>query len=326
MNQKMENLKAQLKLPLIVAPMFLISNPEMALAACRSGIVGSFPALNQRTSAGLESWLVQMNDTLTQERISTPYAVNLIVHKTNARLEEDLNLCIKHKVPVIITSLGIVPEVIEKIHSYGGIVIHDVTNIVHAKKAAGAGVDGLIAVSAGAGGHAGTLNPFVLVGEIRQFFDGAVILAGGLSQGQDILAAEAVGADFAYMGTRFINTLESAAAPEHKQMINESGSADIIYTASVSGVPANFLKKSVEKAFTPEQLKGSFDAQTQLKSLDSEAKAWKTIFSAGQGVSNIHDIPSIAALVDRLSAEYTKARVRLLMKVPATKNKFSGPQ
>ena len=207
-----DDLHARTTLPLIVAPMFLVSTPEMAIEACKQGVVGSFPALNQRTSAGLEAWLIQMNDTLDALRkadpaaVIAPYAVNLIVNPANTRLQADLDLCIKYKVPIIITSLGAVPSLVQQVHAYGGLVLHDVTNIDHAKKAAAAGVDGLIAVAAGAGGHGGTMNPIALVNEIRQFFDGLLVLAGGLTTGKDILAAQAIGADFAYIGTRFLAT------------------------------------------------------------------------------------------------------------------------
>lgn len=315
-----DTLKNKLSLPVIVAPMFLVSTPDMALACCKEGMVGSFPALNQRTSAGLEQWLVQMNDGIEKLKTANPaakvapYAVNLIVHKTNPRLMDDLDLCVKHKVPIIITSLGAVPEVVAKIHSYGGIVLHDVTNIEHAKKAAAAGVDGLIAVGAGAGGHAGTINPLVLARDIRQFFDGILVLAGGLSSGQDVFAAEAIGADFAYMGTRFIATAECAAAPEYKQMICDAKASDIIYTSAISGIPANFLRQSLEKAgLDVEALKKGGEPH-QLKSIESEAKAWKNVWSAGHGVATINDIPSIPELAKRMRQEYQAAANKATVK------------
>lgn len=287
-----ESLKNTLSLPLIAAPMFLISGPELALACCKQGIVGSFPALNQRTSEGCEEWLIQMNRELDTYREQNPdqqiapYAVNLIVHKTNPRWQADLELCVKHQVPIVITSLGAASQVVEAVHSYGGLVFHDVTNQKHARKAAEAGVDGIIAVAAGAGGHAGTINPFVLVHEIREVFDGAIILAGGLSHGEDLLAAQAMGADLAYMGTRFINTVESQAEDAYRNMIIEA-----------AGFPMDKLQQA-----------GEINYGEKLKPMDDEAKVWKTVWSAGQGVSQIHDVLSVETLVARLSDEYHSAR------------------
>lgn len=313
-----EKLREQMDLPLITAPMFLISNPTLALAACKEGVVGSFPALNQLTSAGLDKWLTEMDDGLADLKKNNPnakiapYAVNLIVHKSNPRLEEDLKLIVKHKVPIVITSLGAVPDLVDAVHSYGGIVLHDVTNIDHAKKAISAGVDGLIAVSAGAGGHAGTMNPLTLVQQLREFYDGTIVLAGGMTTGKDILTAEAMGADFAYMGTRFICTKESSADPAYKQMIIDAKASDIIYTSAVSGVPANFLKSSLESAgFDIEKLKKEGGTSAKLKPLTSEASAWKTIWSAGQGAVNIDDTPSVKDLIDRLKQEHNNAKVKL---------------
>ena len=305
----------RLRLPLIAAPMFLISNPTLALACCRQGIVGSFPALNQRTSDGFETWLVMMNQALDEAPEAAPFAVNLVVHRTNPRWEADLALCEKHRVPIVITSLGAASQVVERVHGYGGLVFHDVTHQKHAAKAAAAGVDGIIAVAAGAGGHAGTINPFVLVEEIRQLFEGTLILAGGLSHGRDILAAQAMGADLVYMGTRIINTLESAAPEAYRQMIIEATSADIIHTPAVSGIPANFMRPSLEAAGYPmDQLHqpGAVNYGEKLKPLDDEAAAWKTVWSAGQGVGAIQDILSVEALVARLKREYHQARVDLL--------------
>jgi nitronate monooxygenase len=301
--------------------MFLISGPELALACCKQGIVGSFPALNQRTSEGFEEWLIQMNDELAAYRSANPeaktapYAVNLIVHRTNPRWQADLELCVKHKVPIIITSLGAASQVVEAVHSYGGVVFHDVTNQKHARKAAEAGVDGIIAVAAGAGGHAGTINPFVLVHEIREVFDGTILLAGGLSHGEDLLAAQALGADLAYLGTRFINTFESQADEAYRNMIIEAVSGDIIHTPAVSGVPASFMRQSLEAAgFPMDKLNqaGEINYGEKLKPIDDEAKAWKTVWSAGQGVSQIHDVLTVPELVSRLSEEYRNARERLL--------------
>ena len=309
-----------LSLPLVAAPMFLISGPELALACCREGVVGSFPALNQRTSEGFEEWLVQMSEGLGKlkeenpEASIAPYAVNLIVHRSNPRWQADLELCVKHQVPIIITSLGAASQVVEAVHSYGGVVFHDVTNQKHARKAAEAGVDGVIAVAAGAGGHAGTINPIVLVHEIREVFDGTILLAGGLSHGEDILAAQALGADLAYMGTRFINTTESQAEDAYRTMIIESVSSDIIHTPAVSGIPASFMRQSLEAAgFQMDKLNqsGEINYGEKLKPIDDEAKAWKTVWSAGQGVSQITDVVSVEALVSRLKQEYQAARTRL---------------
>ena len=315
------SLTDSLSLPLVAAPMFLISGPELALACCKQGIVGSFPALNQRTSEGFEEWLIQMNEELAAYRSANPeaktapYAVNLIVHRTNPRWQADLELCVKHKVPMIITSLGAASQVVEAVHSYGGVVFHDVTNQKHARKAAEAGVDGIIAVAAGAGGHAGTINPFVLVHEIREVFDGTILLAGGLSHGEDLLAAQALGADLAYLGTRFINTFESQADEAYRNMIIEAVSGDIIHTPAVSGVPASFMRQSLEAAgFPMDKLNqaGEINYGEKLKPIDDEAKAWKTVWSAGQGVSQIHDVLSVSELVSRLTEEYRNARERLL--------------
>jgi nitronate monooxygenase len=315
------SLKDSLSLPLVAAPMFLISGPELALACCKQGIVGSFPALNQRTSEGFEEWLIQMNEELAAFRSANPdvktapYAVNLIVHRTNPRWQADLELCVKHKVPIIITSLGAASKVVEAVHSYGGVVFHDVTNQKHARKAAEAGVDGIIAVAAGAGGHAGTINPFVLVHEIREVFEGTILLAGGLSHGEDLLAAQALGADLAYLGTRFINTFESQADEAYRNMIIEAVSGDIIHTPAVSGVPASFMRQSLEAAgFPMDKLNqaGEINYGEKLKPIDDEAKAWKTVWSAGQGVSQIHDVLTVPDLVSRLTDEYRSARERLL--------------
>ncbi|WP_430415417.1 NAD(P)H-dependent flavin oxidoreductase [Marinobacter adhaerens] len=315
------SLTDSLSLPLVAAPMFLISGPELALACCKQGIVGSFPALNQRTSEGFEEWLIQMNEELAAYRSANPeaktapYAVNLIVHRTNPRWQADLELCVKHKVPIIITSLGAASQVVAAVHSYGGVVFHDVTNQKHARKAAEAGVDGIIAVAAGAGGHAGTINPFVLVHEIREVFDGTILLAGGLSHGEDLLAAQALGADLAYLGTRFINTFESQADEAYRNMIIEAVSGDIIHTPAVSGVPASFMRQSLEAAgFPMDKLNqaGEINYGEKLKPIDDEAKAWKTVWSAGQGVSQIHDVLTVPDLVSRLTEEYRNARERLL--------------
>lgn len=298
-------LENRLRLPLVVAPMFLVSNPALVTACCNNGIVGSFPALNQRDSKGFESWLEEIEAGLQQD--GAPFAVNLIVHASNPRLEQDLAICAAHRVPIIITSLGAVKEVVDAVHAYGGLVFHDVTTRRHAEKAAEAGVDGLIAVAAGAGGHAGTWSPFALIAEIRQFFDKTVLLAGALNSGHEMLAAQILGADLAYMGTRFVATQESAAAQDYKQMIIEARASDIIHTPAVSGVPASFMRQSLERAgFDLRTLRGA-PPDAKLKPLDEEAKAWKTVWSAGQGVGGISDLPSAGELIARLDDEYRRA-------------------
>lgn len=309
------SLEGKLRLPVVAAPMFLVSGPELLLASCRQGVLGTLPALNQRTSDGFEQWLVDIRQGLEEAGMpDAPYGVNLIVHRTNPRVQADLELCIKHRVPVIITSLGAVRELVDAVHSYGGVVFHDVTNRRHAEKAAEAGVDGLIAVGAGAGGHAGTWNPFALVAEIRQFFDKTLLLAGCINHGHEILAARVLGADLAYMGTRFINTRESHASQAYKDMIVEAKAADIIHTPAVSGVPASFMRQSLEKAgYDLERLqdRAAIDYGSKLKPVDEEAKAWKTVWSAGQGVGGIEDVPTVEELVNRLDAEYRAALARV---------------
>ncbi|MEX5341196.1 NAD(P)H-dependent flavin oxidoreductase [Pseudomonas sp. I2] len=301
------SLEQRLRLPVVAAPMFLISNPRLVLACCGSGVVGSFPALNQRDSSGFKAWLEEIEDGLASLPTAAPYAVNLIVHPSNPRLQADLALCVEHRVPIVITSLGAVKEVVDAVHGYGGLVFHDVTTRRHAEKAAEAGVDGLIAVAAGAGGHAGTWSPLALVAEIRQFFDKTLLLAGCINHGHQVLAAQLLGADLAYMGTRFIATTESQAQDAYKQMLLEARAADIIHTPAVSGVPASFLRQSLEQAgYDMDALKASHE-QARLKPLDDEAKAWKTVWSAGQGVGDIHDLPSAGALIERLQGEYREA-------------------
>ena len=307
-------LEQRLRLPVVAAPMFLISNPQLVLACCANGVVGSFPALNQRESSGFKSWLEEIEAGLALLENSAPYAVNLIVHNSNPRLQADLAICIEHKVPIVITSLGAVKEVVDAVHSYGGLVFHDVTTRRHAEKAAEAGVDGLIAVAAGAGGHAGTWSPFALVAEIRQFFDKTVLLAGCLNHGHEILAAQVIGADLAYLGTRFIATQESLAPDEYKQMVLTSRAVDIVHTAAVSGVPASFMRQSLENAgfdLATLQAKSESSTGTRLKPLNDEAKAWKTVWSAGQGVGDINDVPTTQQLITRLDTEYREAIKRV---------------
>ncbi|AOE62552.1 nitronate monooxygenase family protein [Pseudomonas corrugata] len=306
-------LEQRLRLPVVAAPMFLISNPQLVLACCRNGIVGSFPALNQRESSGFKIWLEEIEAGLASMAYPAPYAVNLIVHQSNPRLQADLAICIEHKVPIVITSLGAIKELVDAVHNYGGLVFHDVTTRRHAEKAAEAGVDGLIAVAAGAGGHAGTWSPFSLVAEIRQFFDKTVLLAGCLNHGHQILAAQILGADLAYLGTRFIGTTESHAPDAYKEMLLTSRAADIVHTPAVSGVPASFMRQSLENAgFDLTALQGKSDAASgsKLKPLNDEAKAWKTVWSAGQGVGEISDLPNVDQLVARLDEEYRKAQAR----------------
>lgn len=301
------SLEQRLRLPVVAAPMFLISNPSLVLACCASGVVGSFPALNQRDSAGFKAWLEEIEAGLAQLQAPAPYAVNLIVHPTNPRLQADLALCVAHKVPIVITSLGAVKEVVDAVHSYGGLVFHDVTTRRHAEKAAEAGVDGLIAVAAGAGGHAGTWSPFALVAEIRQFFDKTLLLAGCINHGHEILAAQLLGADLAYMGTRFIATAQSQAQDAYKQMLLDAHAVDIVHTPAVSGVPASFLRPSLEQAgYDMNALKSGHELG-KLKPIDDEAKAWKTVWSAGQGVGDIHDLPDARVLIERLQSEYREA-------------------
>jgi nitronate monooxygenase len=306
-------LDRRLRLPLVAAPMFLVSNPQLVLACCHSGIVGSFPALNQRESSGFKAWLEEIEAGLANAPQAAPYAVNLIVHHSNPRLQADLALCVEHRVPIVITSLGAVREVVDAVHSYGGLVFHDVTTRRHAEKAAEPGVDGLIAVAAGAGGHAGTWSPFALVAEIRQFFDKTLLLAGCINRGHEILAAQILGADLAYLGTRFIATRESNASTAYKKMLLEARAADIIHTPAVSGVPASFMRQSLEAAgFDMARLneKGELNYGEKLKPVNDEAKAWKTVWSAGQGVGNISDLPSVDELVARLDREYRDALQR----------------
>ncbi len=306
-------LKNRLNLPAIVAPMFLASGPALVTAACRNGIVGSFPALNRRTSEGFEDWLYEINqnlETITKDAPScrvAPYAVNLIVHKTNQRLEPDLEICIKHQVPIIITSLGAAPDLVDRVHDYGGIVLHDVTNIRHARKAISAGVDGLILVCTGAGGHAGTISPFAMIADIRREFDGTIILAGSLSSGRDVAAARMMGADLAYMGTRFLATRESPVSDDYKQMVLDSNAEDIVYTPKLSGVPANFLGKSLDAAGLNPSVaaKPEFDVHKELAATDRQL--WKDIWSAGQGCSAIDDIPDVETLIGRLKNDYEAA-------------------
>ena len=304
-----------LSLPVIAAPLFLISGPRLVIECCKNGIVGTFPALNQRTSEGFEEWLIQIKSELDEFEKETgkkpaPFGVNLIVHNTNPRVRADLKICIKHKVPIVITSLGAVSRLVDAVHSYGGLVFHDIVKKRHAEKATEAGVDGLILVAAGAGGHAGTINPMALISEIKSFFNKTVILSGCISNGRDVASALQMGADLAYMGTRFINTKESRAPEDYKQMIIDSSATDIVYTAAVSGVPASFLRPSLESMGITEEMwgrKAKMDFGKELDAAQAEAKAWSTIWSAGQGVTSISDDLPVQELVDRITNEFKES-------------------
>src|SRR5450755_1716710 len=292
-------LSARLRVPAVAAPMFLVSGPELVVECCRAGVLGTFPALNERTSLGFEAWLTTIEQRLTRFEIAgerpAPYGVNLIVHKTNPRLDTDLALCVEHRVPVIITSLGCNADVIAAIQGYGGIVFHDVINRTQAEKAAARGVDGIVCVSAGAGGHAGTINPFALVTDVRRVFDGTILLGGCINTGAQVAAARLMGADLAYMGTRFIATRESLADDAFKAMLLSSGSSDVVYTASISGIGGNFLTQSLVNAGVDlHKVREQIDVGDELAG--SGAKAWKTIWSAGQGTAGIDDVPSASDL------------------------------
>lgn len=311
-------LENRLRLPIVGAPMFIVSSPALVLAQCKAGIVGSFPALNARPASQLEDWLSEITETLASLRRANPaakiapFAVNQIVHASNDRLDHDLAACIKHRVPIIITSLRPPAEVVSAVHSYGGIVFHDVINRRHAEKAAAQGVDGIIAVSAGAGGHAGVLSPFALVKQIREVYAGTIILAGAMSSGADVLAAQVMGADLAYMGTRFIATQEANAPPEYKQMLIDSDAEDIVYTPIFSGVAANFLRGSVKRTgLDPDNLPAADKTKMNLASGSDEYKAWRDIWSAGHSVSGIREILPVSALIERLAGEYEAARARI---------------
>lgn len=311
----MFDIKKDLSLPAVAAPMFLISGPQLVIECCKQGIVGTFPALNQKTTEGFEAWVIEIKETLQAYEASTgkkaaPFGVNLIVHMTNTRLQADLEVCIKHQVPLIITSLGAVSQLVDAVHAYGGKVYHDIIKKRHAEKAAEAGVDGLILVAAGAGGHAGTLHPMALIQEVRKFFKKTILLSGCISTGQDVAAALQMGADLAYMGTRFINVEESQADEDYQKMIIDSGAEDIVYTAAVSGVHGSFLRPSLEAMGITEEMwkrAAKIDFGSELDAAKAEAKAWKTIWSAGQGVTSINDVMSVQQLVDQLKSEFVSA-------------------
>lgn len=314
-----ELLKNHLRLPAVAAPLFIISNPDLVIALCKAGIVGSFPALNARGEGEFEKWLIRITEELdaynqaNPDQPAAPFAVNQIVHKSNNRLEEDLALCVKYKVPVVITSLGARVEVNEAIHSYGGLVLHDIINNKFAKKAIEKGADGLIAVAAGAGGHAGTQSPFALIQEIRQWFDGPLLLSGSISRGDSILAAQAMGADLAYLGSTFIATTEANAAQDYKQCLVDSSAEDIVYSNLFTGVHGNYLKPSIIAAgLNPNDLPESDPSKMDFGSGgNSEKKAWKDIWGCGQGIGAIEAIEPAADVVARLSREYKAAKARL---------------
>ncbi len=313
------SLANQLSLPVIGSPLFIISNPDLVIAQCKAGVVGSFPSLNARPIEQLDEWLSRINEELAAARAANPsakiapYAVNLIVHKSNNRIEEDLALCVKHKVPIVITSLGARPEVNDAIHSYGGIVLHDIINIVFAHKALEKGADGLIAVCAGAGGHAGTLSPFALISEIREFFDGPLALSGSISTGAQVLAAQAMGADFAYIGTAFIATDEARAPDTYKDMIVASAAKDIVYSSLFTGVHGNYLAPSIAKAgMDPNNLPEGDKATMSFQAGESsKAKAWKDVWGSGQGIGAIKARMPAAQYIAQLKREYEAARAKL---------------
>ena len=313
-------LRDRLRLPIIGAPMFIVSTPALVVAQCKAGVVGSFPALNARPAALLDDWLAEITEELAAySRVNphikvAPFAVNQIVHASNDRLEHDVAMCVKHRVPIVITSLRPPADVVSAVQGYGGVVFHDVINLRHAEKAAAQGVDGIIAVCAGAGGHAGLQSPFALVKQIRAVCPGTILLSGAMSTGSDVLAAQALGADLAYMGTRFIATAEANASPAYKQMLVDSRAEDIVYTSLFSGIAGNYLRGSVAMTgLDPDNLPAADKSAMNFASGgNTERKAWKDIWSAGQSVSGIHSVDTVAELVDRMVVEYDASRKRLL--------------
>ena len=319
-------LSQRLRLPVIASPLFIISGPDLVIAQCKAGVVGSFPSLNARPISQLDEWLARITEELADwdrknpDRPSAPFAVNQIVHKTNNRLEEDVALCKKYKVPLIITSLGANPEVNAEIHSWGGVILHDVINDKFARKAIEKGADGLIPVAAGAGGHAGGLSPFALIQELRQWFDGPIALSGAIACGRSILAAQAMGADLAYMGSAFIATKEANAVQGYKDMIVESSGEDIVYSNLFTGVHGNYLRPSIERAgLDPDNLPEADPSKMNFGSGgNTEAKAWKDIWGCGQGIGVLNDIPTAGEYIDRLAAEYEAAKAELAAKTALT--------
>jgi len=315
-------LKDKTRLPVIAAPLFTVSYPELVTAQCKAGIVGSFPALNARPEEKLDEWIKSMKKDLSEyktenpDAVVAPFAVNQICHHSNNRLMHDMEVCVDNEVPLIITSLRAPKSVIDSVHSYGGAVMHDVINIRHAKKAIDEGADGLILVCAGAGGHAGTLSPFALVREVREFFDGPIALSGSISHGASVLSAQAMGADFAYIGTRFIATKEANATQGYKDMIVDSSAKDIMYSSTFTGVEGNYLRPSVENAgLDPENLpfadKNDMNFGSSGGAGDNQKKAWKDIWGSGQGIGTVHNVPSVKESVDLLIEEYQAASARL---------------
>jgi nitronate monooxygenase len=312
-------LQNSLSLPVIGSPLFIISVPDLVIAQCKAGIVGSFPALNARPKELLEEWIVKIKTELeayqkaNPDKKVAPFAVNQIVHASNDRLQHDVEMCVKHKVPIMITSLRAPAEVVKAAHSYGGLVFHDVINQRHAQKAAEEGVDGLILVAAGAGGHAGTQSPLALVSEVKQWFKGTVALSGAIANGASILAAQAMGADLAYIGTRFIATHEANAMPEYKQMLTETAASDIVYSSLFTGVHGNYLGPSIVKAgLDPKNLpEGSKAAMSFGSGGSSKNKVWRDIWGAGQGVGSISEVASVAEVVAKLTREYHAAMADL---------------
>ncbi len=314
-----QKLLESLRLPVIGAPLFIVSTPKLVIEQCKSGIIGAFPALNARKEEELESWLKNISQELeafkknNPEKKVAPYAVNQIVHQSNTRLKIDVEMCVKYKAPIVITSLRPPAEVVEAVHSYGGLVFHDVINMRHAKKAISQGVDGIIAVCAGAGGHAGTISPFALIKEIKEIFDGFVILSGSMSNGRDVLAAECIGADLAYMGTRFIATKEANAVDEYKDMIIDSDADDIVYSSLFTGIHGSYLKGSIVKSgIDPENLELGDKNTMNFDSSESKAKAWKDIWGAGQGVGSMKDIPNVSDLVDEIEHDYNSTKTKII--------------
>ncbi|TWD55592.1 nitronate monooxygenase [Agrobacterium vitis] len=314
-------LSRHLALPVVASPLFIISHPALTLAQCKAGVVGSFPALNARPEAQLDEWLAEITENLAAhnaanpEKPAAPFAVNQIVHTSNKRLEHDLRLCVKYKVPIVISSLGAVPEVNAAIHSYGGIVLHDVINNRHANSAIRKGADGLIAVAAGAGGHAGRLSPFALLQEIREWFDGPLLLAGSIANGGAILAAQAAGADMAYIGSPFIATEEARASEAYKQALVEGSADDIVYSNYFTGVHGNYLKSSIKASgLDPDHLPEADPSKMDFEAATTGAKAWKDIWGCGQGIGAIKSVQPVSALVGRLESEYHAAKARICEK------------
>ncbi|MDH6265188.1 nitronate monooxygenase [Rhizobium sp. SG_E_25_P2] len=307
-----------LRLPVVASPLFIISHPEMVIAQCKAGVVGSFPSLNARPASQLDEWLAEITETLAAydvahpTRKSAPFAVNQIVHTTNKRLEHDLMMCVKYKVPIVISSLGAVPEVNQAIHSYGGVVLHDVINNRHANSAIRKGADGLIAVATGAGGHAGKLSPFALIQEIREWFDGPLLLSGAIANGGAILAAQAMGADMAYIGSPFIATREARAVDAYKQMIVASSADDIVYSNFFTGIHGNYLKGSIRAVgMDPDHLPEADPSKMDFEKATEGPKAWKEIWGCGQGIGAVKSVLPVSDLVDRFEREYKAARARI---------------